>query len=133
MIFCFQTQKVLHKMSTPQKISSKKKNSKKKASKKKKKNEEPKESATLQLREEEFRKGTPLAPVIWERDEIKESLKQNPDNNDWLNKIALQVGQIANQIETEKVDGIKLEDELIKTAALCLVWIENIRISENRR
>jgi len=77
------------------------------------------------IRIEQFRKGTPLAPVIWERDEIKKSIDKPEELNDadWMSKLTKQVGKIAHEIEEKETNEFDIEDEIIKAAALCLVWI----------
>ena len=86
------------------------------------------EERIKKIRQEEFRKGTPLAPVIWEWEELKDRLKQeNLSCSDWLSKMVSQLGLISAETEQSEIDAIKTEDELIKMAALCLAWIEQIR------
>ena len=79
------------------------------------------------IRIEDFRTGTPLAPVIWERDEIKENLQKPLSNQEWISKLTNQIGSVASEIEKEELDTKSLEYALIKTAAMSLIWIEHIR------
>ena len=71
---------------------------------------------------------TPLAHVIWERDEIRDRLRaKKRGNKSWLSKLNKQTTKIAYEIDEKKVDAEKLEDQLIATASMCLVWIEKLR------
>ena len=75
----------------------------------------------------EFRKGTPLAPVILRRDEIKEQIcKKEYDNSNWISKLTKRLGKVAHEVGKE-IDYVKLENELIELAAICLIWIEELR------
>ena len=99
-----------------------------KKTKKKIKKKKTKISTTEEIRIDEFRTGTPLAPLIWERDELREELvDQKLSCSDWMAKLSKQVGQVAHEIEEEEIDSLKVEDGLIRAAALCMVWVEKIR------
>ena len=86
------------------------------------------------LLKEQFRKVTPLAHVIWERDEIKSKIKEKrKSNKKWLSEFTKQIGKVAHETNAKQVDSHQLEEQLIITASTCLVWIENLREQEKQK
>ena len=80
------------------------------------------------MAKEAFDKGSPLAHVIWERDELREGFSTPKADSGWISKLTRRTGKIAHEVEKEKeMDLEKLCHEVTKTASLCLLWIEDIR------
>jgi len=76
-----------------------------------------------------LQKYTPLAPVIWKKEEMKKN-HEEISHSEWISKLTNQIGNIAKNIEKNKNKNIpqdELEQLLTTLAALCLTWIETER------
>lgn len=77
---------------------------------------------------DQLKKITPIALLIWERDELRLRYKEKYKNSDWIIKLNKQIGKLSDVIK----DNDLLENELIKLAAKCLVWVEQIRKEKSK-
>jgi len=72
---------------------------------------------------------TPLAPIIWARDDLKEEIKKKKKIH-WVSRLSEHLAKITLLEKEKKTDEI--EKELIQLSAWCLVWIEKIRKEEEK-